>query len=399
MSLKQLYGSFSREVWILFAGTMINRFGSFVLVFLILYLTRQGFSPAQAGVAVAAYGVGGIGASLAGGHLADRLGRRRTIALSMFSAAVVILALGQARSLASITIWTALMGLTAELYRPASSALLADLTRAGDRVTAYAGYRLAVNFGAMVGPAVGGFLAESSFSWLFIGDAVTCAAFGLIALVALPEGRRIATHEEHAQPRRSIFADRAFVMMLIASTAIAFVYAQSHSGFALEIAGRGWSSAVYGGLIALNAFIVLLLELPISAWTRHRAPRPTIALGMALLGVGFGLVQWLPSAAWLTVAVLVWTLGEIVSAPVAAAYVSDIAPDHMRGRYQGAWTLTWGLGFVIGPSLGGRLFAWGPAALWGTCLGLGFAAALLVMISHPAVEVDHTADQGPAGRP
>jgi len=45
--------------WILFAGTFINRFGSFVLTFLVLYVIRLGFSAAQAGAAAGAYGVGG----------------------------------------------------------------------------------------------------------------------------------------------------------------------------------------------------------------------------------------------------------------------------------------------------------------------------------------------------
>jgi dipeptide/tripeptide permease len=39
--------------------------------------------------------------------------------------------------------------------------------------------------------------------------------------------------------------------------------------------------------------------------------------------------------------VLIWTLGEIIYAPVASACVADIAPKHLRGRYQGAWVLTW----------------------------------------------------------
>jgi len=61
----------------------VNWFGRFVVFFLTLYMTRRGFSPAQAGSAVAAYGVGNIGAAGLGGYLADRAGRRRTIVYSM----------------------------------------------------------------------------------------------------------------------------------------------------------------------------------------------------------------------------------------------------------------------------------------------------------------------------
>ena len=391
MPLRSLAASFPREIWILFAGTMINRFGSFVLVFLILYLTKRGFTPGEAGFAVAAYGIGGMAASVLGGQLADRIGRRRTIALSMFSAAAAILMLGRADSLAGIVVWTVLMGLTAELYRPASAALLTDLTRPDQRVTVFAGYRLAINFGAMIGPAVGGLIAEASFAWLFVGDAITCALFGVIALTALPEGARTSAAADAARPRHSILRDPGFMVFLIASTAVAFMYAQAHSGFALEVSSRGQPNRVYGLLVALNAFLVLLLELPLSRWTRARRRRPMIALGWALIGLGFGLTPWGAGVPWLRFTVLIWTLGEIVSAPVGAAYVSDVAPDHMRGRYMGAWTLTWGMGYVLGPSLGGLLFAMGPHALWGVCLGLGAVASTMVMLAPHSRRPEETA--------
>jgi MFS family permease len=129
--------------WILFGGSFVNRFGSFVLVFLVLYLTDEGFSPAEAGAAVSAYGAGGLGAALLGGWLADRLGRRNTIALSMFSAAATMLALSQARGLAPVVVLSGAAGLTSELYRPASAALLTDLLPPGRRITGFALYRLA----------------------------------------------------------------------------------------------------------------------------------------------------------------------------------------------------------------------------------------------------------------
>ena len=97
-----LFGSLRalpRAAWVLFAGTFINRFGGFVVPFLTLYLTGQGYSVTAAGLAVSAYGAGNLFASLVGGHLADRLGRRETIVLSMFGAAAAMLLLSQAHAL------------------------------------------------------------------------------------------------------------------------------------------------------------------------------------------------------------------------------------------------------------------------------------------------------------
>src|SRR5215831_17545814 len=110
-----------RGAWILFFGTFLNKFGTFVLPFLAIYLTGLGYTTAQASMAIAAYGIGTLAASLLGGYLADRLGRRKTIVLSMFSGAVTMLCLSQARGLPAIIFFACLAGLTGELYRPASS--------------------------------------------------------------------------------------------------------------------------------------------------------------------------------------------------------------------------------------------------------------------------------------
>src|SRR5271155_3338941 len=91
-----------RPAWILFLGTFLNKFGTFVLPFLTLYLTRRGFTLAAAGFAISAYGLGSLMASGLGGWLADIIGRRKTIVLSMFSVALAMMVLSQSRSLAAI---------------------------------------------------------------------------------------------------------------------------------------------------------------------------------------------------------------------------------------------------------------------------------------------------------
>src|SRR2546429_6613010 len=82
-----------RAAWIVIDGNFINWFASFAITFLVLYLTRRGFSFAKAGAAVAAFGAGGMAAGLGAGHLADRLGRRTTMAVSMFTSAASVLLL------------------------------------------------------------------------------------------------------------------------------------------------------------------------------------------------------------------------------------------------------------------------------------------------------------------
>jgi MFS family permease len=375
-----------RPVWILSAGSFVNRFGSFVSVFLILYLREQGYSIAESGLVVAFYGVGNVLAAGFGGWVADRLGRRNAIALSMFSSAVTLLLLSQAKGLPLIIVLTTLAGLTGELYRPASAALLTDLTEAGDRLPAFTLNRLAINLGFAVGPAAAGLLAEKSFFLIFLGDAVTSAIFGVIALVSLPEGVRTRRGDERrGEAIRTVLHDRIFGLFLLSSVLGAFVYFQGQTTFPLHVKASGLSDVDYGLLISLNGIAIILFEIPLVALVRRYPYRPVLAVGSVLVGLGFALTALANDLPELAFTVLIWTIGEIVYAPVASAYVADIAPEHLRGRYHGSWGLTWAVAFVLAPLVGAPIFAWSPNALWISCGVLGLlSAALLLPAPRPA---------------
>ena len=173
---------------------------------------------------------------------------------------------------------------------------------------------------------------------------------------------------------------------------------QHSATFPLAVQDAGLSLAAYGTLAALNGIIIVVVELPLTTVTRRYPARAVIALGWLLIGVGFALTGLADAALALALTVAVWTLGEVVSSPVSGAYVADLAPERLRGRYMGAWSFTWGIGLVAGPLLGTALYAWRPGALWLTCFLLGALSAALVLMSparsvHPQ-PVD--AEAGPA---
>jgi len=387
-----------RGVWFVCAGTFANRFGSFVITFLVLYLTDRGFSPADAGGAVGAYGIGHFAAVGIGGVLADRFGRRETIALSMFSSAGAMLLLATADSLLGIVTLTALAGFAAELYRPASSALITDLVPQERRVTAFALYRLAINAGFAAGPAVAGLVAERSFVWLFVGDAITSIVYGTIALVALPRTRppEPRVDEQPVEKRswlRVVLRDGSFMIFCASSLLGAFVYLQANAGLPLHVRAEGHSAATYGLLMALNGLIIVCIELPFTAVTRRFPARPVMSTGVLLVGFGFMTTMWAHSPLALAGTVALWTLGEIVNAPIASAYVASLAPIDMRGRYMGTWAATFSLGLFLGPTVGSRLFEVSPATLWTTCGVLSLIASVLLLVPRerfvrPAVPVE-----------
>ena len=380
-SLRDNLRALPAPAWILFGGTFINRFGSFVMPFLVLYLTRNGYSIAQAGLGVGAYGAGHVIASALGGHLADRIGRRHTIVLSMFASAVAMLALSQARTYPSILILTCLAGTAAELYRPASNALLVDLVGRDQSVFAFGMYRFAVNLAFAAGPATAGFLADRSFFYLFVGDAATSIVYGVIALVALPQGLRSNMKgERFGEAVRVAAKNTPLIVFLFATFIITLVDFQTGSTFALHVKSVGLPTRAYGVLISENGLLIVCFELLITTYVQRFRPQPVIALGYFLSGLGFALTAFARTIPALAATVMVWTFGEMFTSPMAVAYVAQIAPEQYRGRYMGLLTVTWSFGMLAGPPLGTILFARNEMLLWAACGLCGIVSALLLLI-------------------
>jgi MFS family permease len=371
--------SFPRPVWILFAGIFLNKFGTFVVPFLTLYLTRRGFTTADAGLAIGAYGLGRLGAAFIGGHLADTIGRRKTIVFSMVLAAVCMLLLSQARSLTAIVFLTGLASLTGELYLPACGALLADLVPEHRRVTAYSAYRMAFNAGWAFGPATAAFLASHSFLWLFVGDALTSLLFGVVAWCWLPRRVRSVRDEARWNEAWSVLKrDRRIHQVALATLFIGLVINQLISTYGLHVTALGFSDAAYGALLSLNGALVVLFELPLTTRSRRFPARTVIAIGYLLMGTAMVLNAAWHSLGALVVGIIVFTVGEMIFAPVAGAYVSSLAPPRMRGRYMGAWGFSNSLSLMLAPSLGLMVFARSPVALWLGCGALALLAAMTI---------------------
>jgi MFS family permease len=370
---------------VLFLGTFINKFGNFLAVFLVLYLTARGYSAGQAGIALGLVGLGNAVGNAIGGTVADNLGRRAAIAISMFGCAALTAAVPLVHGYAAVTTLVALVGVFAQLYRPASGALLLDVVPDEQRVIAFAVYRLAINVGMAAGPIVGGVLAGISFNSIFVGDAISSAIYGVLALTLLPETSPKASVEE-VETRagyRQVLGDTRFVLFLLAMVAATFVYIQSTATLPLHVHDHGLSKATYGLLLGLNALLVVLLELPLTHYLERRDATLVIAAGLVLLGAGFAFTAAASTLTLLVASVVVWTFAEMVYTPMSSAHPGRFAPSWIRGRYQGAYGFSHTIGATLGPALGGLLYAVEPSLLWLTCGLVGVGAAALVLAGRP----------------
>jgi MFS family permease len=145
---------------------------------------------------------------------------------------------------------------------------------------------------------------------------------------------------------------------------------------------RGFTEKQYGDVVAINGMLIVLAQLPITA-VSTRFPRGAMLMAAAILtGGGFALtglarVQW-----HFGLVTVVWTIGEMIQAPLMSAIVGDLAPATMRARYMGVLSMSFSAAVAIGSPLGGWVLAnHGGAPLWGACLVLGcIAAGMFAMI-------------------
>ena len=191
---REIRRDFDRLVLVLAAGDLVASFGfALVFPFLTIYLVqRLGASAGQAGLVLAMYSVCSIASGAAGGWLADRVGRRRVMIVSVGLTAIVIGLMGQAGDLASITVLTVILGLVDPAFIPAARAAIADVVPEDRRPRAYSLLSVANAVGWIAGPAIGAGLATLGYDVLFIVSGLIIGCYSIIAFIWLPEtlGRR-----------------------------------------------------------------------------------------------------------------------------------------------------------------------------------------------------------------
>ncbi|MFI7217587.1 MDR family MFS transporter [Micromonospora maritima] len=387
-------GGLPRAFWYLWTGTLINRLGSFILVFLAIYLTQErDFSASQAGLVIGLWGVGGAVGTTVGGTLTDRWGRRPTLLTAHLGAATMMVALGLARPLWAVAVGALLLGTFAEAARPAFGAMMVDVVPEKDRLRAFSLNYWAINLGFACAAVLAGFAAQAGYLLLFLVDATTTVVTALIIFTRVretrttPVGPVVKGAPAPAGALRTILADRVFLGFVALNLLAALVFLQHISMLPIAMGDSGLSPATYGSVIALNGVLIVVGQLFVPRLIKGRSRSHVLALAALVMGVGFGLTAFADTIWLYGVTVLIWTVGEMLNSPSNATLIAELSPAALRGRYQGVFSLSWQLAGAAAPILGGlvREHA-GNGALWLGCAGIGVVAAVAHLVSGPARE-------------
>lgn len=410
------FGGLPGPFWVVFSGTVINRVGTMVLPFLVFYLGSRGIPADRTPYVLAALGAGGLAGPVAGGWLADRMGRRTAILAGMVATPAAQGLLFCSPGIATLSLAAVLVGATSNLHAPGVAAVIVDSAGPERRQAAFGLYHWAINIGAATAGAVGGFLVDRGFLLLFAVDAVTCLGFAAVAAVALPREPRAGkggmagpdTGTDAGpgvdSPRSGsgygvVLRDRLLLVFVAVSVAGDCVYAQTEFTVPLAIRDHGLPASVYGLVAVVNAVMVVVLQPLTNSYVLRFDRMHVWAVSSVLLAVGVGLTGTAHSATGFVLTVVVWSAGEVCAGGIATSVVADLAPADARARYQAA--LNWARGVARFIALGGgpALYAAAsPGALWWSVTGVGLTgAAAALLMRNPLAVRGSSAEQQPAG--
>ena len=346
--------AYPRQFWVLTLGTFIY-VGAAALAFPFegIYLHRVvGASMSLVGVVFGLVPVAVMPLQFFGGQLTDRLGRRVVIIVTAFVGVVWFVGFAYVQEVWQVAALVALESAVGwPLFQTASNAMIADLVAPEHRQEAFSINRVAMNLGVVVGPAAAGLALGMgvSFRQLFLAAAVGCTPMLLMVVVWIKESRPASAlaPEKHTDAAgrsgyRIVFADRVFLVFCLVAVLPVFCIGNFGSIFSVYITDfLGVADGQWGGLLALNALIVATVQYPLVRATRLRNRMVLLAISSALLALGLGGSAFAGPLWTLVLLIIVLSVGETLLSPVASAEVSDLAPEAVRGRYMGVWTIVW----------------------------------------------------------
>ncbi|OGO22035.1 MAG: hypothetical protein A2Y54_02295 [Chloroflexi bacterium RBG_16_51_16] len=393
--LRNLFEIYPRQFWLMVIGIMLAHGGvSMIWPFLLIYTSQKLELPlVTVATLLSINAATGIMSSFIAGSLADKIGRKVIMNVSLSLNGLAFLLMMGASTYVHFLILMIMIGMSNPLYQVGADAMLADMIPTEKRAEAYSINRIAGNAAFALGAAFGGFMASVSYTLVFVAAGTGYLSYSLILFILAQETLErtslkspgVTEQKEMDQVAKGsvsgygyIFKDKSFVTFVLLLSLglipplmlwmLLPVYVKT---------GYGIVESQYGWIPTTNALMCVFVQYSVTQITRKYKALPVVASGILVYALGSGSVALMSGfwGFWLSMVIL--TFGELILVPTASKYVADLAPITMRGRYMSLYWLGWGLARAAAPLTGGLLNdGFTPKAIWIGGISIGLVSAI-----------------------
>ncbi len=309
------------------------------------------------GMLVAVFAMFQMIASPFGGRFADKFGKKIIIiiGLLLFSISEFIFAMGNSFSILLVS--RVLGGISAAFVMPGVNGMIGDLSTSENRAKNFSYMSAVINTGFIVGPGVGGFLAEISHRMPFY----FAGALGIIALLfsvfLLKEASDDDTNETTRPKVKEPFPYKLFVVPVIIMLILSYGLASTETMFSLYTAEKvGFepkdiSIAITGGAIVGVIFQLFLFEKLVGKIGEIKLTLFSLIYSVLILGA------FVYASHYITVMLVSFVIfiGFDLIRPSMTNYFSKLAGNN-QGTAGGLNSAATSVGNLIGPLVAGAAF-------------------------------------------
>ncbi|WMZ53279.1 MDR family MFS transporter [Staphylococcus pseudintermedius] len=351
-----------KEIWWLVIGMAINITGaSFLWPLNTIYMNEElDKSLSTAGLVLMVNSFGMIVGNLLGGTLFDKLGGYRTIMLGTIVSLCATILLNFFHGWPWYAIWLIMLGFGGGMIIPAIYAMAGAVWPQGGRQTFNAIY-LAQNIGVALGAALGGFVAELSFNYIFMANLAMYVIFFFIALFQFNmDYQATVKHQETLENVAHIQNKKHFTALILLCVMFALcwiAYVQWQTTIASFTQSIGISMSQYSLLWTVNGVLILVgqpLILPIIHLIKGQLKKQ-LYIGLVVFILSFFVTSFATSFSIFVVGMVIMTFAEMFFWPAVPTIANNLAPKGREGVYQGIVNSASTVGKAFGPLVGGIL--------------------------------------------
>jgi len=386
--INKIYHEFPRLFWTVVGIRFVDGIGGTLLFpFFALYITQKfQVGMTQAGILLGMFSLFGLIGSVAGGALTDKFGRKQLIMFGLVFSAISTLTFGFVTDINVMYPLAVLVGSLSSIAQPAHEAMIADILPENKRQEGFGILRVVGNLAWIIGPTIGGFVANIDFFYLFVIDSIISCFVAAVVYRTIPETKP----EPHAHAQSESFLqtvvgyrqplrDTAFMAFIVANILMLIVYQQMYGTLSVYLRDHhNINPQGYGFLMTTSAITVVLFQFSVSRLIKNRPPFLMMSFGTIFYVIGFVLFGVFTLYILFALNIVIITIGEMIVVPTSQSLVANFAPAEMRGRYMAIAGLSWAIPQTIGPGMAGYILDnYNPNLLWylgGALCGLSVLA-------------------------